>query len=128
MGILLDTHFVIAFLRQTFADQYPNVHRMMLREMKRGCVSVASLWEIAIKHRLGKLDIHMPLERVTDSLNASGLAILPISIDHVLTAADPEPPTRDPFDRLLLSQCQVEKLQLVTIDRALVGHPLAFRF
>lgn len=101
---------------------------MLSGHVGQGYASVASLWEIAIKHRLGKLEIDMPLQRMPDSLKASGLAILPIDISHVLTAADPEPPTRDPFDRLLLSQCQVEELQLVTIDRALIGHPLAFRF
>lgn len=89
---------------------------------------MASLWEIAIKSRLGKLDAGVPLERMQSSLQDAGLTILPIEIKHVLTAADPEPPTRDPFDRLLLAQCQVEGLQLVTIDRALVDHPLAFRF
>lgn len=60
--------------------------------------------------------------------NDTGLTILPIDIPHVITAAEPEPDTRDPFDRLLLAQCQVEGLQLVTIDRALVGHRLAFKF
>ncbi|MGE6741667.1 type II toxin-antitoxin system VapC family toxin [Allorhizobium pseudoryzae] len=128
MAVLLDTHIVIAFLRNSFRTQFPQVHRLLEGSAADGYVSVASLWEIAIKHRLGKLDIDVPLERIPDSLTASGLTILPIEIAHVLTAADPEPPTRDPFDRLLLAQCQVEGLQLVTIDRALVEHPLAFRF
>jgi PIN domain nuclease of toxin-antitoxin system len=128
MGVLLDTHIAIAFLRNTFRTQFPHVHWLLGRSAANGYVSVASLWEIAIKHRLGKLDIDMPLERMPDSLTASALTILPIEIRHVLTAAAPEPPTRDPFDRLLLAQCQVEGLHLVTIDRALVDHPLAFRF
>jgi PIN domain nuclease of toxin-antitoxin system len=128
MGLLLDTHFVIAFLRQTFATQFPHVHRVLSGRADVVYVSVASLWEIAIKHRLGKLEIEVPLERMPNSLEASGLTILPIAIAHVLTAAHPEPPTRDPFDRLLLAQAQVEGLQLVTIDRALIDHPLAYRF
>lgn len=127
MGLLLDTHFAIAFLRKTFAAHFPQVHRVLSGRGDVVYVSVASLWEIAIKHRLGKLEIDMPLEHMPDSLNATGLTILPIAIEHVLTAAHPEPPTRDPFDRLLLAQAQVENLQLVTIDRALVDHPLAFR-
>jgi PIN domain nuclease of toxin-antitoxin system len=49
-------------------------------------------------------------------------------VPHVITLVLPEPPTRDPFDRLLLAQAQVEGLQLVTIDRALIDHPLAYRF
>ena len=45
----------------------------------------------------------------------------------LLADAEPEPQTRDPFDRLLLGQCQVENLRLVTLDRALAAHPLAWR-
>ena len=56
---------------------------------------------------------------------ALGLAILAIELNHVIASADPEPETRDPFDRLLLAQCQVENLRLVTVDRALVNHRLA---
>ena len=44
---------------------------------------------------------------------------------HALTSVEPEPMTRDLFDRMLLAQCQVEGLRFVTIDRALVAHPLA---
>ena len=93
-----------------------------------GFVSVASLWETAIKARLGKLDPGMPLEDMAQSLQKIGLDLLQIDVSHVITAAKPEPDTRDPFDRLLLAQCQVEGLQLVTIDRALADHPLALKF
>jgi PIN domain nuclease of toxin-antitoxin system len=41
--------------------------------------------------------------------------------------SDPEPETRDPFDRLLLAQCRVEDLQLATVDRSLTGHRLALK-
>lgn len=62
-----------------------------------------------------------------DLPQALGLEILPINIAHVMTVADPEPQTRDPFDRLLIAECQVEGMKLVTVDRAVVGHPMAFR-
>jgi PIN domain nuclease of toxin-antitoxin system len=88
-------------------------------------VSAASLWETAIKTRLGKLDPGMPLSDIAGYLEAVGLSILAVEARHALATADPEPPTRDPFDRLLLAQCQVEGLRLATIDRALLDHPLA---
>jgi PIN domain nuclease of toxin-antitoxin system len=53
------------------------------------------------------------------------ITLLSINAQHVLTLVDPEPPTRDPFDRLLLAQCEMEGLRLVTIDCALVSHRLA---
>ncbi|WP_105426966.1 type II toxin-antitoxin system VapC family toxin [Neorhizobium tomejilense] len=128
MKLLLDTHIVLAFLRREFDSQFPAFHNFFSGATISGFVSVASLWEIAIKSRLGKLDPGMPLEQMPVMLQASDLKILPIDIRHVITAAVPEPETRDPFDRLLLAQCQAEGQLLVTIDRALVGHRLAFKF
>jgi PIN domain nuclease of toxin-antitoxin system len=89
--------------------------------------SVASLWEIAVKVRLSKLTLNAPLERLPELLEDMGLALLTIKADHVLAVAHPEPPTGDPFDRLLLAQCGVEGLQLVTLDRALASHPLVWQ-
>ncbi|MEN3148312.1 type II toxin-antitoxin system VapC family toxin [Neorhizobium sp. IRAMC:178] len=128
MRLLLDTHIALAMVNGSFEDQFPTVRRLLIENIATGFVSVASIWEIAIKSRLGKLATDIPVEQIPDFLRFSVLTILPIDIPHVITAAEPEPDTRDPFDRLLLAQCQVEGLQLVTIDRALVGHRLAFKF
>jgi PIN domain nuclease of toxin-antitoxin system len=125
---LLDTHIILAILRSDVYERFPWLARLVAASDFLGVVSVASLWEIAIKTRLGKLDPGVPVERMQFNLQQAGLTILPIKVEHVLTAAHPEPPTRDPFDRLLLAQAQVEGLQLVTIDRALIDHPLAYRF
>jgi PIN domain nuclease of toxin-antitoxin system len=82
---------------------------------------------MAIKTRLGKLDPGMPLEEIPGHLEDFGITILSIEPLHALTAADPEPATRDPFDRLLLAQCQVEGLKLATVDRTLAHHHLALK-
>ena len=89
--------------------------------------SVASLWEIAIKVRLGKLALHVPTKALPVLIENMGITLLVIDHHHVLTVAEPEPATRDPFDRLLLAQCQVENFRLMTLDRALVDHPLAWQ-
>jgi PIN domain nuclease of toxin-antitoxin system len=57
-----------------------------------------------------------------------GFEVVPILEEHVVTELWEAPPTNDPFDRLLLAVAQVEGLKLVTLDRALLGHPLAFKF
>jgi PIN domain nuclease of toxin-antitoxin system len=72
-----------------------------------------------------------------EALRRSGFELLVIDPRHVLTIVQPTPATRDPFDylllaqclveNLLLAQCLVENLRLVTLDRALVSHPLAWR-
>ncbi|MBY5647150.1 type II toxin-antitoxin system VapC family toxin [Rhizobium leguminosarum] len=127
MRLLLDTHMVIAIAQKKLAERFLRVEQVLSDGAAIGFVSVASLWEIAIKTRLGKLQPGLPLETIPVYLGEIGLTILPIDIAHVITAADLEPETRDPFDRLLLAQCKVEGLQLATVDRLLVDHPLALR-
>jgi PIN domain nuclease of toxin-antitoxin system len=127
MRVLLDTHVALGFLRRTLTEQYPDIAGRLVDASTSAVVSVASLWEIAIKTRLGKLDPGMPLQDIAGYFEALGLSILPIQTGHVIIAADPEPQTRDPFDRLLLAQCQVEDLKLATVDRALLHHPLALK-
>jgi PIN domain nuclease of toxin-antitoxin system len=125
--VLLDTHIALAFFGRSFRQHFPRIHELLDAREVEGFVSTATLWEIAIKTRLGKLDIGMPLSDLPGAIASVGLKILGIEVPHVLHILDPEPPTRDPFDRLLLAQCHVEGLKLITVDRALVDHPLAFR-
>ena len=89
--------------------------------------STASLWEIAIKSRLGKIDPGLPLAELDEYLMNAGLTFIPIGRDQVLAEFATKPKTRDPFDRLLLATCQVEGLRLVTLDRALSSHALAWK-
>lgn len=123
MRVLLDTHLVLDLLEDKpfrmpgLADHEPPVF----------LVSVASLWEISIKARLGKLDPTMPLSDIEDFLTRLGVIILPVEARHVAADLSPAPPTRDPFDRLLLAICGVEGFRLATVDRALAGHPLALK-
>lgn len=90
-------------------------------------VSAASVWEAALKQRLGKLVLSGGPESLIEGLVARGAEILPISIAHAAHMLPDPPPTRDPFDRMLLAQCDVEGLRLLTADRALVEHRLSFR-
>ncbi|ANK92553.1 MULTISPECIES: type II toxin-antitoxin system VapC family toxin [Rhizobium] len=126
MRLLLDTRIVLAILRKDAGARFPEIASLLGDSKTVGFVS-AGLWETAIKARLGKLDPGMPLEDIAGALEETRLILLAIEIQHVITAADPEPETRDPFDRLLLAQCKVEGLQLATVDRLLVDHPMALR-
>jgi PIN domain nuclease of toxin-antitoxin system len=125
MGLLLDTHILLAIIEQRPEAFSSEMQRLLESSDEAFSVSVASLWEIAIKTRLGKLHLTTPLEDLPRLLKEMGIVVLAIETKHVLTSLDPEPPTRDPFDRLLLAQCLTEGMQLVTVDGALVGHPLA---
>ena len=90
-------------------------------------VSVVSFWEIAIKVRQGKLALEEPLSHLEEAVQSWGCTVLPVIASHVVAEVEPWPPTNDPFDRLLLAICSVEGLRLVTRDRKLVDHPLAWR-
>jgi len=125
MNLLLDTHVFLAVLEERTDIFPPGIQGLLSGPANAFHISVASLWEIAIKWRLGKLTLSVELDHLPGLITVIGAALIPINAHHVLASVRPEPATRDPFDRLLLAQCQVERLRLVTIDRALVGHKLA---
>jgi PIN domain nuclease of toxin-antitoxin system len=128
MRLLLDTHVLLDLTREGAHKSSPRLMKLLAAPTTESYASAASLWEIAIKTRLGKLDPGMALEDLAGYLEAIGLTILPIERRHAVCFVEPEPPTRDPFDGMLLTQCEVEGLRLATIDRALAAHPLAVRF
>jgi len=127
MRVLLDTHIVLSIVNERTADLPAALRQLLADRDSAFYVSVASLWEIAIKWRLGKLRISGNLGLLPAIVTSVGIELIPINEHHVLAAVQPEPPTRDPFDRLLLAQCSVEDLRLVTVDRALISHELAVR-
>lgn len=80
-------------------------------------LSAASSWEIAIKYALGKLPLPVPPpEYVPGRMHASGTGALPITHTHALHVASLPAHHRDPFDRLLVAQAQVESLPILTAD------------
>jgi PIN domain nuclease of toxin-antitoxin system len=127
MRLLLDTHIVLSIINERTGDLPAPLRGVLADPDSEFYVSVASLWEIAIKWRLGKLKLSGDLADLPDIVTSSGLEIIPINEHHVIATVLPEPMTRDPFDRLLLAQCSVEELRLVTVDRALIAHSLAIR-
>ncbi len=83
-------------------------------------LSAASSWEIAIKHALGKLALpEHPRDYVPSRMRSGTVTGLPVSHAHALQVATLPPHHRDPFDRLLVAQAQLEGLTLVTADRVL---------
>jgi PIN domain nuclease of toxin-antitoxin system len=127
MRLLLDTHIFLALVERSVANLPAVVAAALSDPDGEHFLSAASLWEIAIKSRLGKLKLGTRLEALPELLDTLGVEIVAINEHHALAAVEPEPLTRDPFDRMLLAQCQVEGLRLVTMDRALVSHPLTAR-
>ncbi|HEX3939782.1 MAG TPA: type II toxin-antitoxin system VapC family toxin [Xanthobacteraceae bacterium] len=126
MRLLFDTHILIILARHELDRLSGSMALAVTSTENVAFASAASLWEIAIKTRLGKIEPGLPLEELPDYLQEIGLYLLVVNHRHAVRSLDPEPATRDPFDRLLLAQCAVEQLRLVTIDRVLSRHPLAW--
>lgn len=120
MAVLVDTHILLDLLGAGESADPEWTEQAVF-------VSVASLWEVAIKVRQGKLKTAVPVTEIEESLAELGGTWLPVSAGHAVAELDRWPDTNDPFDWLLLAVCHVEGLRLVTRDRKLVSHPLAWK-
>jgi PIN domain nuclease of toxin-antitoxin system len=125
MRLLLDSHVLIALAEERSLTRA--IDTALRSRENHMVISAASLWEIAIKFRLGKLKLTRPPDKLPTFFRFLGYQLLVVDHRHAVEELLDQPATRDPFDRLLLAQCQVEGLRLVTTDRALVNHPLAWR-
>jgi PIN domain nuclease of toxin-antitoxin system len=80
-------------------------------------VSSASVWEMAVKVSLGKLDLGgLDLGELPRFIEASGFDELPVVVRHALAVQGLPPRHRDPFDRMLIAQARAERLKLATVD------------
>jgi len=122
MKALLDTH--VWLWLQTTPERLSGEALALVEDTSNDLfLSAASAWEIAIKYALGKLPLPEPPDRYVPSrLELSGTAALPVEIRHAVRVAALPPHHRDPFDRLLIAQAQLEDLVLVTADGQLAAY------
>lgn len=122
MRVLLDTHVFLWYI--TGDAKLPATLRATLQEPANAIfLSTASVWEVVVKHQLGKIDLpspparYLPLQRV-----AHGIASLPIderAMDYLATLPQLH---RDPFDRVLIAQALQHDLMLATVDKAVLAY------
>lgn len=119
---LIDTHIWLWW--NSGADQLgEDVRRVIACAGNDIAFSVASGWEIAIKHGLGKLTLpDDPVRYLPKRLASNRMRVLPVVLSHALGVARLPPHHRDPFDRLLVVQAQQEKLTIITADEALSAY------
>jgi PIN domain nuclease of toxin-antitoxin system len=122
--LLLDTHALIWAVEDP-RSLSPVVRRRIEAGRNRVFVSMASLWEIAVKESTGKLRTMRPLDVfLEDALELHGFEQLGVQIDHAIRLAKLPPLHGDPFDRMLVAQAIEERCTLVTRDRALQAYPV----
>lgn len=116
MSYLLDTHVWLWLLTDP-----ARIRADLLSELRFGrtrlLLSAASSWEIAIKWGIGRLPLpDPPATYIPSRMLRSGVEGLPVEHAHALRVAGLPNLHRDPFDRLLIAQAQVERLMIVTVD------------
>lgn len=115
MRLLLDTHIFLWAVAG--ARQLKPAARELIESADEVYVSAASIWEVAIKVRLGKIDAD--LEELALAIRASGFSELPVTAVHAAGVAGLAAHHNDPFDRLLIAQALAEPLRLLTADAVL---------
>ncbi|MHC5615213.1 MAG: type II toxin-antitoxin system VapC family toxin [Nostoc sp.] len=124
MILLLDTHTFIWYV--TDNSRLSNqVLYLINDENNEILLSIASLWEIAIKQNLGKLSFNQPFEIfITQQLNLNDFRLLDIKISHVTIVATLPLHHRDPFDRILIAQSIVENTPILSADKIFDAYPI----
>ena len=116
MNLLLDTH--VALWAITDNPKLPQKARDLITSPKSTVwVSVASVWEIAIKHGLGRGDMPVSSQDAARYFQESGYRFLPIEAEHAIAVAELPAHHHDPFDRILVAQALVEPMRLMTHDQ-----------
>ena len=115
MDLLLDTHAFIWFVNGD--NQLPDKSINLIKKLDNKChISVASIWEIAIKLSIGKLDLNDKFEEIAKIMKQNHIELLPITFEHIQKLLTLDFHHRDPFDRIIISQGLVEKLTFITKD------------
>ncbi|MBN2611410.1 MAG: type II toxin-antitoxin system VapC family toxin [Bacteroidales bacterium] len=115
MDLLLDTHSLNWFLNGD--EKLSDKAKTMIEDPTNSkIVSIASIWEIAIKISLNKFKFPKGFNHFLDMVEDNGFEILPITIGHALELSTLKFIHRDPFDRLLNAQCMADKFIIVTKD------------
>ena len=116
MRLLLDTHVFLWFIAGD--SRLEQTHRALIEHPDyQRYVSIATLWEIAIKASLGRLIVPLPITRlIREQVWANGFDLLALTPDHLDALYGLPYHHKDPFDRLLIAQAQADERQLLTQD------------
>ena len=124
MRLLIDTHIFIWYILND-SRLATSVKTSIAAEDTEVLLSVASLWELAIKHSHGKLKLKIPFKDLaTVELKNNFINILPISPAHTIEVAKLPHFHKDPFDRIIIAQAITEDLPVLTVDPQFDLYPI----
>jgi len=115
MDFLLDTHALIWFFNGDSKVSNQSVEIIQnVNNLK--FISVANVWEMAIKQSKGKLQLNDSIENIVLYLFENGIDILDIKTEHALKVKELPFHHKDPFDRMLIAQAMAENLKIISVD------------
>ena len=115
MRLLVDTHVFLWFILDD-PRIATNARPLLVSPEHERFVSIASVWEVAIKHGLGKLELKSGLTGFLDDIVNANFELLDITPGHILSLSTLPLHHRDPFDRMLIAQAKHEGMHLLTAD------------
>lgn len=124
MKLLLDTHAFIWWDSDPLKLS-PQVLSMCQSRENILLLSVASVWEMQIKLQFGRLKLNLPLsELVAEQQQTNKIIILDVKLEHILALEKLPPHHKDPFDRLLIAQAEIEQAVLISKDQIFKEYPV----
>ncbi|MCL2513674.1 MAG: type II toxin-antitoxin system VapC family toxin [Oscillospiraceae bacterium] len=115
MNYLLDTHAIIWYFEDS-AELPIKITELIDDPDNKIYISSVSLWEIAIKMSIGKLDLNIPFDELLKNIKIRDFNILQIEDEYLKKLLDLSFMHKDPFDRLIISLALAEDLTIVTVD------------
>ncbi len=113
---LLDTHTLIWYINGE-PELSKNAQAAIEADNTINFISIASLWEIAVKISLGKLELKTPFSQIGRQIEQNGFEVLPVTFEDTLTVSTLPFHHRDPFDRIIIVQSFNNGLTLVSKDK-----------
>ena len=124
MTAILDAHAFLWFIAGD--PKLSNTARQVIEDQTNTrLLSIASLWEIVIKHSLGRLTLAVPFDEIIPTqLHTTGVNLLGVQLEHLNALVTLPFHHRDPFDRLLIAQAMVGHFPIVSADAAFDAYPI----
>ncbi len=124
MRVWIDTHIFIWYLQNS--EKLPSSIAILINDSRNNVLlSIASVWEMAVKQSTGKLNIGVPYANfIEEQMRINNIELLPIMLEHLETVTTLPFHHRDPFDRLLISQAIIEDIVIVSVDSVFSLYPV----
>jgi PIN domain nuclease of toxin-antitoxin system len=124
MRVLIDTHVFIWYIQNS--ERLPGSVATYINDGRNDILlSIASVWEMAIKQSTGKLNLGLPYASfIEEQMRLNSMKLLPLRLDHLEVVTTMPFHHRDPFDRLLIAQAMLENIAIVSVDSIFSSYPV----